>query len=146
LRRSRLTSWGLRPSTCDVARSAAVLSVLQGRAHRFRKVLPRETLGSIHTDTKSQDRQPRPQSGSISPGDEYRLLVEGVQEYAMYLLDSQGRVATWNPSAERIEGYRADEIIGAHFSCFYQPHEVIAGTHAEDLSIATETGLFAQEG
>jgi PAS domain S-box-containing protein len=101
-------------------------------------------LGSTYTDPRTQDRPARPLC-AISPGDEYRLLVEGVQEYAMYLLDPQGRVATWNRGAERIEGYRADEIIGQHFSCFYQPHEVRAGKPSEELRIAAETGRFDEE-
>jgi PAS domain S-box-containing protein len=92
------------------------------------------------------DGRARLQNGATLSGDEYRLLVEGVQEYAMYLLDPQGRVATWNRGAERIEGYRADEIIGEHFSRFYQPHEVLAGKPCEELRVATETGRFEEEG
>src|SRR5207245_10992241 len=51
----------------------------------------------------------------------FRLLVEGVRDYAIFLLDSAGHVTSWNQGAERIKGYRADEIIGRHFSTFYQP-------------------------
>ena len=55
-------------------------------------------------------------------GDErFRLLVEGVKDYAIFMLDPEGRVVTWNAGAERIKGYRADEIIGQHFSRFYPP-------------------------
>jgi PAS domain S-box-containing protein len=64
----------------------------------------------------------------------------------MYLLDPQGRVATWNRGAERIEGYRADEIIGDHVSRFYPAHDVVAGRPLEDLRVAAETGRFEREG
>jgi PAS domain S-box-containing protein len=68
----------------------------------------------------------------------FRLLVEGVEDYAIFLLDPSGAVATWNPGAERIQGYRAQEIIGRHFSCFYPaderdttPHELLRRAEVE---------------
>ncbi len=54
----------------------------------------------------------------------FRLLVEGITDYAIYMLDPQGRVANWNSGAERIKGYRAGEIIGQHFSVFYTPEDL----------------------
>jgi formate hydrogenlyase transcriptional activator len=54
----------------------------------------------------------------------FRLLVEGARDYAIFMLDPEGRVATWNIGAERIKGYRAEEIVGEHFSKFY-PQEMI---------------------
>ncbi len=51
----------------------------------------------------------------------FRLLVEGVQDYAIFMLDGAGRVSTWNSGAERIKGYRAEEIVGQHFSRFTLP-------------------------
>ena len=77
--------------------------------------------------------------------DEYRLLIESVQDYAIFFLDPEGRVTTWNRGAERINGYRADEIVGRHFSCFHQRHEVAAGKPLEELRIAAETGRFEEE-
>jgi PAS domain S-box-containing protein len=74
----------------------------------------------------------------------FRRLVESVHEYAIFLLDPQGRVATWNPGAERIKGYKASEIIGEHFSRFYPP-----GTPREklddELRQAVELGHFEEE-
>src|SRR6478735_6792762 len=55
--------------------------------------------------------------------DRYRLLVGAVRDYAIYLLDANGRVSSWNPGAERFKGYGADEIIGQHFSVFYTPED-----------------------
>ena len=59
--------------------------------------------------------------------DSMRLLIESLQEYAIFLLDANGRIATWNAGAERLNGYRADEIIGKHFSCFYPEEERAIG-------------------
>src|SRR5215467_8364954 len=57
----------------------------------------------------------------------FRLLVEGVQDYAIYMLDPAGIVTTWNAGAERIKGYTAQEIIARHFSCFYRPVDIREG-------------------
>ncbi|MGD0836615.1 MAG: PAS domain-containing sensor histidine kinase [Polyangia bacterium] len=74
----------------------------------------------------------------------FRLLVEGVEECAIFMLDLQGNVTTWNPGAERIKGYRADEIVGRHFSVFRLPEE--AGEAAHELEIAACEGKFEGEG
>ena len=60
-------------------------------------------------------------------GEQFRLLVESIEDYAIFLLDPQGNVASWNPGAERIKGYRAEEIIGRHFSVFYPSEDVDRG-------------------
>jgi len=57
----------------------------------------------------------------------FRLLVEGVKDYAIFMLCPDGRIASWNAGAERIKGYRAEEIIGQHFSCFYTPEDLQQG-------------------
>ena len=76
----------------------------------------------------------------------FRLLVESVKDYAIFLLDPSGRVATWNQGAERIKGYKAAEIIGEHFSRFY-PREAQESRWPErELEIAAEEGRFADEG
>jgi PAS domain S-box-containing protein len=76
----------------------------------------------------------------------FRLLVESVKDYAIFILDPGGHVLTWNLGAERIKGYSADEIIGKHFSIFYPPEDVAAGTTERELEIATRTGRFEEEG
>jgi len=76
----------------------------------------------------------------------FRLMVESVVEYAIYVLDAQGRVASWNAGAERIKGYRADEIVGQHYSRFYLPEDVAAGKPARDLEVASRQGRVAEEG
>ena len=78
--------------------------------------------------------------------DSMRLLIESLQEYAIFLLDATGRVATWNAGAERIKGYRAEEIIGKHFSCFYLEEERVAGRPAKVLHDALVNGQTQVEG
>jgi PAS domain S-box-containing protein len=76
----------------------------------------------------------------------FRLLVESVTDYAIFILDTGGHVATWNPGAERIKGYKAAEIIGQHFSIFYPPEDVAAGKTDRELEIAIREGRFEEEG
>jgi len=78
--------------------------------------------------------------------EQFRLLVQGVTDYALYMLDAQGVVTNWNAGAERIKGYRPDEIIGSHFSIFYSPEDQAAGAPAAALVAAAEKGSFEKEG
>ena len=78
--------------------------------------------------------------------EQFRILVSGVTDYAIYMLDPVGKVISWNAGAERIKGYKPEEIIGDHFSRFYLPEEVQAGAPANALSIAREAGRFDKEG
>jgi PAS domain S-box-containing protein len=76
----------------------------------------------------------------------FRLLVEAVEDYAIFLLSPEGNVLTWNPGAERIKGYTADEIIGEHFSRFYTSEERKADRPMRLLNWAAEHGRFEDEG
>jgi diguanylate cyclase (GGDEF)-like protein/PAS domain S-box-containing protein len=76
----------------------------------------------------------------------FRLLVDGASDYAIYMLDPMGRVTSWNAGAERIKGYKPEEIIGEHFSRFYPPEDVAAGKPDLALNIATRDGHFEDEG
>ncbi|MBA0035818.1 EAL domain-containing protein [Pantoea sp. BIGb0393] len=76
----------------------------------------------------------------------FRLLVEGVRDYAIYMLDVQGRVVNWNSGAQRAKGYIADEIVGQHFSVFYSSAERNANSPEANLGIALKTGRFEDEG
>ena len=73
-------------------------------------------------------------------------LVETVEDYGIFTLDTEGRVITWNIGAERIQGYRADEVIGAHFSRFYTPEALAQGRPEADLATARAAGRYAEEG
>lgn len=78
--------------------------------------------------------------------DRFRLLVDAVQDYGIFMLDTQGNVASWNTGAERLKQYRPDEIIGRNFSTFYPPEAVAAGWPAEELRRAEKDGRFEEEG
>jgi PAS domain S-box-containing protein len=76
----------------------------------------------------------------------FRLLVEAVQDYAIFMLSPEGRVTSWNVGAERIKGYKADEILGRHFSCFYPEEDVRGGKPGRELVGAKAEGRFEDEG
>jgi len=76
----------------------------------------------------------------------FRLLVEGVKDYAIFMLDPQGHVATWNAGAQRIKGYRAEEIVGEHFSVFYTDADIGRRYPDEELRIAAAEGSYEDEG
>ena len=78
--------------------------------------------------------------------EQFRLLVNGVEDYAIFMLDATGHVVSWNTGAQRIKGYRAEEILNRHFSCFYPPEDVAAGKPAMELERAAATGRFEDEG
>ncbi|MHC2331762.1 hybrid sensor histidine kinase/response regulator [Bradyrhizobium sp. USDA 4454] len=83
---------------------------------------------------------------SPTSDDRYRLLVEAITDYAIYMLDREGRVTSWNPGARRFKGYDADEIIGRHFSTFYTDAERSQNVPAQALAEAERTGRFEREG
>jgi len=89
-----------------------------------------------HTDAQQAREQER----------NFRLLVQGVKDYAIYMLDPEGNVANWNAGAERAKGYTAQEIIGSHFSRFYSPTDQQAGLPYRTLATALATGKFEGEG
>ncbi|WP_064707348.1 hybrid sensor histidine kinase/response regulator [Rhizobium bangladeshense] len=78
--------------------------------------------------------------------EQFRRLVQGVSDYAIYMLDPDGNVSSWNFGAERIKGYRPDEIIGRHFSTFYTPEDRAAGLPEKALRVARAEGRFEREG
>ncbi len=78
--------------------------------------------------------------------EQFRLLVQGVTDYAIYMLTPDGRVSSWNAGAQRIKGYRPDEIIGEHFSRFYTEEDQRAGTPRIALETAARDGRFENEG
>ena len=78
--------------------------------------------------------------------EQFRLLVQGVTDYAIYLLSPEGKVASWNAGAERIKGYKPEEIIGQHFSVFYTEDDRSAGLPKLALATARQDGRFEKEG
>src|SRR4051794_29006622 len=76
----------------------------------------------------------------------FRLLVENVADYALYMLDPTGIITSWNIGGQRIKGYAPEEIVGRHFSCFYTETDRANGKPLRALSIARETGRYEEEG
>ena len=78
--------------------------------------------------------------------DQLSLLIDAVDEYAIFMLDRDGYVLTWNSGANRIKGFTADEIVGRHFSAFYPGEDVADGKPQRELDIASECGHFREVG
>jgi PAS domain S-box-containing protein len=76
----------------------------------------------------------------------FRYLVESIRDYAIFLLNPEGYIASWNPGAERLKGYKPHEIIGKHFSVFYSAEEVASGKPAHELKVAAQVGSVEDEG
>jgi PAS domain S-box-containing protein len=102
-------------------------------------MLKKAKVGSI------SGRDDRYQASLTAEG-RYRLLVEGISDYAIYLLSPDGIVTSWNPGAERFKGYTAEEIIGRHFSEFYTPEDRRVGLPRRALETALKEGKFESEG
>src|SRR4029077_20701144 len=90
--------------------------------------------------------QPNRLTESQSDDGRYRLLIEAVTDYAIYMLDPTGVVSSWNPGAQRFKGYTASEIIGQHFSRFYTEEDRKIGLPARALETAAREGTFENEG
>lgn len=116
----------------------------QGPARQAGEAVPPESASqlaeALHAPIGESKRSPQ------ESGDCFRLLVECLEDYAISLLDPDGRVLTWNQGAERIKGYRADEIIGRHISCFYCPEDVQQGKPEQLLQTAATQGRVEEEG
>jgi PAS domain S-box-containing protein len=87
-----------------------------------------------------------PANPALAPSRLASLLVDAVEEYAIFALDPQGLVITWNKGAHRIKGYTAEEIIGRHFSAFYIPEDIEAGKPQRELADAAKAGVSRDEG
>jgi two-component system, LuxR family, sensor kinase FixL len=82
----------------------------------------------------------------LAADEHFRLLVEGINDYAIYLLNPEGRVVTWNRGAERIKGYKREEVVGKHFSLFYPQEAIEQGWPEHELEVARTEVRFEQEG
>src|SRR5690606_4925026 len=92
------------------------------------------------------NKQESERVASSANEEQFRLLVQGVTDYAIYMLDTQGRISNWNAGGERIKGYTADEIIGRDFSCFYTEEDRANGEPQRALAVARDTGKCEMEG
>jgi PAS domain S-box-containing protein len=78
--------------------------------------------------------------------DQYRMLIDGIQDYAIFMMDPRGQIVSWNAGAERIKGYRADEILGRNFSCFFPPDDIQRGRPEEILRLTAASGRHEEQG
>jgi PAS domain S-box-containing protein len=114
-------------------------ALIRGDAH---DPVPGGRLSSPHDGTElKQAEEVLQQRAEI-----FGLLVDAVKDYAIIMLGPDGRVASWNPGAQRIKGYRGEEIIGRHFSCFYTDEDIERGKPERELSIAAAQGRLEDEG
>jgi hypothetical protein len=115
--------------------------VLQAKVGVFADLYRSRHLANEATRKFENERR-----GAEEEARRFRLVVESVRDYAIFILDPKGHVATWNPGAERIKGYRSSEITGKHFSVFYPPDVAATGKCEAELEIATREGRFEEEG
>jgi PAS domain S-box-containing protein len=102
------------------------------------------TGGFESVDKPAKGKTPQPDSAESER--RFRLLVEGITDYAIYMLDPRGIVISWNAGAERIKGYKASEAVGQHFRIFYFSEDRAAGLPERNLEIARRTGKYEAEG
>ncbi|WP_141734034.1 PAS domain S-box protein [Oligoflexus tunisiensis] len=107
----------------------------------------KEELESSNEELTTLNEQLRHNMELLRKSEEhFRILVSGVKDYAIFMLDPAGRVLSWNDGAERIKGYSKNEIIGEHFSIFYPEEMKRAGKPNKELEVATKAGRFEEEG
>ena len=103
-------------------------------------------LEEMNRDSQSQIAERETAVEKLRQSEEqFRLLVEGIKDCAIYMLNVEGIVNSWNSGAQRIKGYRAEEIIGKHFSCFYRLEDIQAGKPKKTLEIAASKGQYEEE-
>jgi PAS domain S-box-containing protein len=111
------------------------------------KIETGQTLAGLQTELDARsDQLAKATRKGVVASELFQLLVASVRDYAIFMLDPTGRVATWNAGAQRLKGYTADEIIGRHFSTFYPESDVRAGKCEMELEGATRDGRFEDEG
>ena len=143
-----------------VAVTGLVLSAVVGQRRRAREALQQarddlELRVSLRTQELEEANQSLRQDIVVRTKledelrrseEKFRLLVGGIRDYAVFMLDPEGRIATWNEGAEAIKGYKAEEIIGEHFSRFYPQEAIDAKFPQMELEVAARVGRFEDEG
>jgi PAS domain S-box-containing protein len=125
--RNESSHWALAVIVLEGVTSLLVIGVAGGMALRDLSAHRRAEVALLYREERT------------------RLVIEGVQDYAIFLLDPQGTVVTWNAGAERIKGYKAEDVVGTNFQRFYPPEDIDQGRPQEDLQIAAADGRFETE-
>ena len=115
--------------------AAVLLATVATRRRRHADMLRRDITAQKQAERRLRESE-----------EHLRLLVNGVRDYAIFMLDTSGNISSWNQGAERIKGYKADEIVGRHFSCFYPAEDVQNGKPERELQIAIAEGHYEEEG
>lgn len=107
---------------------------------------PQGKLVGFAKVTRDISRRHSAEQALLESEQRFRMFVEGVTDYAIYMLDATGRITDWNSGAQRIKGYRTDEVLGRHVSIFYTPEDVAGGVPGRTLAVAGSEGRFEVEG
>jgi PAS domain S-box-containing protein len=125
------------------SRVASMRHFFHGTKLPTRRFFPLVERGGTQGELlNNEEGQPAP----LGEDERYRLLVDAITDYAVYMLDRDGFVVSWNPGAQRFKGYTADEIIGQHFSRFYTPEDKAKSLPQRALEVAARDGRFESEG
>jgi PAS domain S-box-containing protein len=137
-----------RPLDDSAAPIRAEDGTIRGAVLVFRDATERRELERMQRDHQSDlERLVQERTAQLQRSEKsLRLLLEGVRDHAIFLLDPRGRVVSWNAGAELIKGYRTEEIVGEHFARFYSREDVADGKPERELGIARTTGRYAEEG
>jgi len=129
----------------DLATKQTEVDYVKGRRAAFLMIVL-VVAGALAIALVSIREMTREIASRIEAEKQLRLLLDGVKDYAIFMLDPSGNVATWNQGVVRIKGYKADEIVGRHFSCFYPPEDVQNGKPEQALEKAIAGGRYEEEG
>lgn len=125
---------GRRKDGSEFPAEATIVKILDGEQTAFTVI-----LRDISERKRSEDQLRQAET-------RYRLLIDGIQDYAIYLLDLTGHVASWNAGAERMTGYQSAEILGRHFACFFTPEDIALDKPDFELRTTRMTGRYEAEG
>ena len=104
------------------------------------------TLAAAWSVLRDSSRRSRAERALRDSEEQYRMLLDGIQDKAIFMMDPNGQVVNWNAGAEQINGYRSDEIIGRNFSCFFLPEDIARGRPGEVLRLAAASDDYHEQG